>query len=111
MWSPAAGDPGIRSKLDDPSKSLGRAIATPLPVRGGNVGEFAICDLKSDVVYLLANEGDGFEDRFFGLNWFVISTASKADFGFTRPVRYLRPFSVVGAIFRCAWRQLSEQNL
>ena len=54
--------------------------------------------------------GWDFEDKFSGLNFTAASEASEADFGVTRPVRYLGPVSGVCAIFRCAWRHLSEQN-
>src|SRR6185437_11312913 len=50
--------------------------------------------------------GDVLRDRFFGLNSAVSSMPSKAGFGFSRPGRYLRPFSAVEPIFRCACRHL-----
>jgi hypothetical protein len=52
-----------------------------------------------------------FGDRFSGSNSSRKSESCEAVFGFTRPVRYLRAFPVLRAIFRCACRHRSEQNL
>ena len=52
----AAGEPRIRGDVDDLCDSLGYAVATPLTMRGRDVGHLAVGEFPADLVHPLEGE-------------------------------------------------------